>query len=321
MTRYLQTYSRYLLLLLFCVMQLTGVLYAQEENGQDNENLPKALQRRMRNEHIRDSIKARSREHTPPVAVAAQALTETIDSLKATAITSADTLSLIDETLSLAAETIPTHDAVHEEMIVDSIALLNQQNLQAIESPVDTVVLMQNMPEAKKQVAPFQKKTWQPSPMRATWLAMVFPGGGQIYNRKYWKLPIIYGGFVGCAYALSWNGQMYSDYSQAYLDIMDDNPSTNSYLDLLPPGYNVDANLEYLKKVIKRRKDSFRRYRDLSIFCFIGVYLISVIDAYVDAELASFDISKDLTMRMEPAVITNPQNKNSSYGLQCSLRF
>ena len=72
---------------------------------------------------------------------------------------------------------------------------------------------------------------------------------------------------------------------------MDDNPSTNSYLDLLPPGYNVDANLEYLKKVIKRRKVSFRRYRDLSIFCFIGVYLISVIDAYVDAEFASFGIS------------------------------
>ncbi len=87
------------------------------------------------------------------------------------------------------------------------------------------------------------------------------PGGGQIYNRKYWKLPIIYGGFAGCAYALSWNGKMYKDYSQAYLDIMDSNPNTKSYEDLLPP--NSTYNEEQLKNTLKRRKDMFRRYRDL----------------------------------------------------------
>ena len=57
--------------------------------------------------------------------------------------------------------------------------------------------------------------TWRPNPKRAMWLAIVLPGAGQIYNRKYWKLPIVYGGFVGCAYALRWNNQMYRDYSQA----------------------------------------------------------------------------------------------------------
>lgn len=51
--------------------------------------------------------------------------------------------------------------------------------------------------------------TWRPDTKRAMWLALVLPGAGQIYNRKYWKLPIIYGGFVGCAYAMSWNNQMY----------------------------------------------------------------------------------------------------------------
>ena len=61
---------------------------------------------------------------------------------------------------------------------------------------------------------------WRPKPQRALWLALVIPGGGQIYNRKYWKLPIVYGGFVGCIYALTWNNSMYRDYAQAYLDIM-----------------------------------------------------------------------------------------------------
>jgi len=167
--------------------------------------------------------------------------------------------------------------------------------------------------------------TVTPDPGKATWAGIVFPGGGQIYNHKYWKLPIVYGGFLGCAYALNWNNQMYSDYSQAYLDIMDDDPGTASYEDFLPPRYNVEANRDYLERVFKNRKDNYRRQRDLSIFCFIGVYLISVIDAYVDAELSNFDISEDLTVQVRPSIIdqqrhTTPRN-TQSYGLQCSFSF
>ena len=162
-----------------------------------------------------------------------------------------------------------------------------------------------------------------PSPSKATWSALVFPGGGQIYNHKYWKLPIVYGGFLGCAYALNWNNQMYSDYSQAYLDIMDDDPNTASYEDFLPPRYNIEANKDYLKRVFKNRKDTYRRQRDLSIFCFIGVYLLSVIDAYVDAELSNFDITDDLSVQVRPTTIDNRQNtlRNQAYGLQCSFSF
>ncbi|MBO4590301.1 MAG: hypothetical protein J5698_04955 [Bacteroidaceae bacterium] len=165
---------------------------------------------------------------------------------------------------------------------------------------------------------------WSPDPSRATWSAIAFPGGGQIYNRKYWKLPIVYGGFLGCVYALNWNNQMYSDYSQAYLDIMDDDDKTASYLDMLPPTYNVEANKEYLKSVFKHRKDRYRRYRDMSIFCFVGVYLISVIDAYVDAELSHFDISDDLALRVKPSSFHDDLSMfqhTQGYGLQCSINF
>ena len=162
------------------------------------------------------------------------------------------------------------------------------------------------------------------TPTKATWLALVIPGGGQIYNRKYWKLPIIYGGFAGCAYALTWNGKMYKDYMQAYKDASKGNWDASSITDLLPPGYIDRVSQTQIVETLRKRKDTYRRYRDLSIFAFIGVYLISVIDAYVDAELSNFDITPDLSMRIEPAVINNPYSSgtsNKSVGLQCSFRF
>ena len=169
--------------------------------------------------------------------------------------------------------------------------------------------------------------TWRPDTKRAMWLALVLPGAGQIYNRKYWKLPIIYGGFVGCAYAMSWNNQMYHDYSQAYLDIMDDDPTTDSYNQFLHLGAQIDANnIERYKEIFRKRKDRYRRWRDMSMFVMIGVYAFSVIDAYVDASLSEFDISDDLSLRVEPTVINNNQRtrnplRSSTLGLQCSLTF
>ena len=171
--------------------------------------------------------------------------------------------------------------------------------------------------------------TWRPDPKRALWLAIVIPGGGQIYNRKYWKLPIVYGGFVGCAYAIQWNNQMYNDYSQAYLDISDNDPATQSYNQFLHLGAKIDnyneAGETRYKNLFKKRKDYYRRYRDLSFFILVGVYALSVIDAYVDASLSDFDISKDLTMRVSPTILTNKNERNplrsTALGVQCSLNF
>lgn len=202
--------------------------------------------------------------------------------------------------------------------IADSIAAENKKKL----------LEMTSSPELKEQPVPtdsikkeINQKIWVPNPTKATWLALVIPGGGQIYNRKYWKLPIIYGGFAGCAYALTWNGKMYKDYSQAYKDAMNGNMQSSSITDLLPPGYTISES--QLKELLRKRKDTYRRYRDLSIFAFIGVYLISVIDAYVDAELSNFDITPDLSMRVEPTVINNQMtgSSNRSVGVQCSFRF
>ena len=190
---------------------------------------------------------------------------------------------------------------------------------------IDSAALMKGIapiPERKKR----DWTTWKPDTKRALWLALVLPGAGQIYNRKYWKLPIIYGGFVGCAYAMSWNGQMYHDYAQAYLDIMDDDPNTQSYNQFLHLGATIDAsNIDRYKEIFRKRKDRYRRWRDMSVFVFIGIYAFSVIDAYVDASLSQFDISDDLTLRVEPTILNNQKERNpfksSALGLQCSLTF
>ncbi len=168
--------------------------------------------------------------------------------------------------------------------------------------------------------------TWRPNPKRAMWLAIVLPGAGQIYNRKYWKLPIVYGGFVGCIYAMRWNNQMYTDYSQAYLDLMDDDPNTQSYNQFLHLGAKIDeSNIQRYQTLFKKRKDKFRRWRDLSFFCLVGVYALSIVDAYVDASLSEFDISKDLSLKLEPTIINDNRHRNpfkaNSLGLSCSLNF
>jgi hypothetical protein len=86
---------------------------------------------------------------------------------------------------------------------------------------------------------------------------------------------------------------------------MDSDPNTKSYEKMLPLNYSIAGREDQFKEIFKNKKNYFRKYRDMSIFAFIGVYVISVIDAYVDAELSSFDISEDLSLQLTPAVISS----------------
>ncbi len=222
---------------------------------------------------------------------------EPCDSVKTTSLN--DTILQVDDSLF----------QIEKASLIDTISF----------SLVDTL-------SVKKQKRDW--KTWRPNPKKALWLAIVIPGAGQIYNRKYWKLPIVYGGFVGCAYAMRWNNMMYKDYSQAYIDLTDDDPNTKSYERFQQFSNRItDANIKRYQELFKNRKNRFRRWRDLSFFVMCGVYAISIIDAYVDASLSEFDISDDLTMRVAPTIINNKNVaehnplKSTAIGLQCSLFF
>ena len=222
------------------------------------------------------------------------------------------TLAAVDSTLAAIDSTLAT---INAKALVDS-------TLEMVEDTTSVVVKKKDKKEKVKR----DWSTWTPNPQRALWLALVIPGAGQIYNRKYWKLPIIYGGFMGCIYALTWNNMMYKDYSQAYLDIVDNDPNTASYNKFLHLGRTIDdSNRDRYKELFKNRKDKYRRWRDMSFFVMLGVYALSVIDAYVDAELSVFDISKDLSLKVEPTVIPNRMGGNplqaQSIGVNCSLNF
>ena len=204
----------------------------------------------------------------------------------------------------------------------DSLFIAEPLEIPELNSEDSISIMSDTLPVKRKR----DWNTWRPDAKRAMWLAIVLPGAGQIYNRKYWKLPLVYGGITGCIYAITWNNQMFHDYSQAYMDIMDNDPNTDSYNDFLHLGNVVDeSNKSRYQELFRKRKDRYRRWRDLSVFALIGVYALSVIDAYVDASLSEFDISDDLSLSVSPTVIdtrsTGGVSKSPAIGVGCSLRF
>ena len=165
---------------------------------------------------------------------------------------------------------------------------------------------------------------FKPNPTKAVLYTLIFPGMGQIYNRKYWKLPIVYGGFIGITYAITWNGNIYHDYSNGYRDLV--TGEGNSWKSLLSARtvQEIEANpslKETYRATFKRKKDYYRRNRDLAVFAMVGLYALCMVDAYVDAQLYDFDVSPDLSMRVEPIIWGPNGHSNFSVGLQCSVRF
>lgn len=165
---------------------------------------------------------------------------------------------------------------------------------------------------------------WQPNSTKALLWALL-PGGGQIYNRKYWKLPIVWGALTACYYAISWNNRQYRDYHEAYRDIMSADPATNTaWLAFAPAGAKAEDYAQYssLRSTLKRGNDYYRRYRDLSIVATVLVYGLSLLDAYVDAELYTFDISPDLSLRLSPEIAVPALPRPAlQLGVNCSLTF
>lgn len=152
-------------------------------------------------------------------------------------------------------------------------------------------------------------------PMKATMMAVVFPGLGQIYNRKYWKIPLVYAGFGSLVYAISFNSSHYITYIKAYQDFTDEIPQTNSYLNipgmnnLDPASYDKSKNFEsytYYQGQMLRMVDYYKRYRDLSYIGIAGWYLISILDANVDASLFNYDVSDNLDIAVLPMSVPLP---------------
>ena len=153
---------------------------------------------------------------------------------------------------------------------------------------------------------------FKPETLRATMLAVSFPGLGQIYNRKVWKIPLVYAGFGALIYSVGFNSKNYNMYIKAYQDFTDNNPNTISYQHLIaadPSTYDQvkqPATYSYYKDAMLRMVDYYKRYRDLSYIGIAGWYLVSILDANVDASLFNYDISPNLNITLLPMQMSLP---------------
>lgn len=171
------------------------------------------------------------------------------------------------------------------------------------------------------------------SPARASLYSAIFPGLGQMYNRKYWKLPIVYAGFGALGYSIAFNQTNFSRYKNAYIDFTDELPETQRYLDVIGANLNpadfdpvlypdtYDPQQEkWFGEQLDNNMDYYRRNRDLSYIGLVGLYLLNIVDATVDAHLFDYDIGNDLSMKIEPRLMYAGRNLNT-LGLQISIAF
>lgn len=220
-----------------------------------------------------------------PLRLLAQVNAEQIEPVKfeAPQIENADTLWQIED------EVLPQYALPDNDQTVNAdslIAIFEREHVQ--------------MPWSPNQDPYFAN--YKPVPAKAVWYAALFPGGGQIYNRKYWKLPIIYGGYLGLFYGYKFNQRYYRTYANAYRDLVLNSPNA-SYMDFLSPNYPVEQRRTYLETTFKRKRNSYRQYRDYCLVSMIGVYLVAMVDAYVDAALYNFDVSTDLDANNKPTLM------------------
>ena len=176
------------------------------------------------------------------------------------------------------------------------------------------------------------------SPHKATIMAMILPGSGQIYNRQWWKVPILYGGIAADIYGITWNQRHFKDYRDAYvqwvryLEEKAINPDTpypeNPAWDKIPKGFDVQtdpflqtkAGQDWFKNTLNNRKTSFKRNRDLCYIVMAAIYAINIIDAAVYAHFYNFEIDDDLSLHIQPTT-TYTAMGGGFVGLTLSLNF
>ncbi len=171
----------------------------------------------------------------------------------------------------------------------------------------DTLVLGKDTtPQTKTQ-----KKATYSSARKASIMSAVLPGLGQAYNKKYWKIPIIYAGLGGFGYMFLTNNKQYNLYRANVIAYNDDDPST------------VPSLPEYSSEQSQVLKLYYRKNRDFAVIGFSLIYLINIIDANVDAHLRTFDVSDDLSIHLEPWQSTYKINSGyrTATGLSIKLNF
>lgn len=144
-------------------------------------------------------------------------------------------------------------------------------------------------------------------PGRAALYSTIFPGLGQIYNRKYWKLPIVYLALGTATYAAVWNHQQSQIYLDAFYEQTDPNNPDPDFADIYTEAQLIELYYQH------------RRWQDLSIIIGAVLYGLQVLDAYVDAHLYDYDVSDDISFHWQPALINLGYQPIPAFGLGLTL--
>ncbi len=159
-----------------------------------------------------------------------------------------------------------------------------------------------------EHVENFEMMTEGHDPNKAAWYSAAVPGLGQVYNKKYWKIPLVWGGIAGFAYFIDWNNDLYQFYRKNLLYETNGNQ----------PGFKNETQLD--AATLKNGRDQYRRMRDMMVIFGVIFYMLNIVDAHVDAHLIEFDVNQDLSVQIIPSIQYTPNNSVST-GLTFSVKF
>jgi len=182
----------------------------------------------------------------------------------------------------------PTGDTLRTPVLqLDS---LSRSPLQGSVQTEPTPILVDALaPKRKRDRTKDEVPKWLPNPKRSLMLSLVAPGGGQIYNRSYWKAPIVWGLLGGSIYFLTDNHLKSQEWGRIYRSLADEDPTNNLRSDVSTQGARLT-------------RDFYRRNRDVAMLALIATYALQGIEAFVDAHLKGFTVSDKLSMRIKPAM-------------------
>ncbi|MRH99104.1 hypothetical protein GH721_01045 [Kriegella sp. EG-1] len=174
------------------------------------------------------------------------------------------------------------------------------------------IVLSDSIIVKKKSINPL-------APSKAAFYSAVFPGLGQIYNKRYWKVPIVYGAIGGGVYMYTWNNDWYNRFRTAFKrrqagftdDEFYDRDNNNA----------VGAEPDFADDVLENQQERFQNDRDLWLVATIALYALNIVDANVDAHLKQFNVDEDLSMDFEPFMEIDPVTLSPNYGMALVIKF
>ncbi len=187
-------------------------------------------------------------------------------------------------------------------ILSDSLSLAKTENINPDSLVVDSTATKKKV-KSKFIKSILDKK--YPNPNRAAAMSFILPGAGQVYNKKYWKVPIVYGALFGLGYFATDSNRQYNRFAAAYLTVVDDDPATINPFPTLS------------ESSLRTIRDRFNKQRQQGYVFFTAGWLLNALDAYVDAHLASFDVNEDISAHIQPVGIPSPNN--TSYGLSITF--